>query len=178
MKTMWAKYADLAARRYAVSPDGDRMALTVGGFFQVMGKEAGRDAGWKMHVSVAAEDVPAAWDLLYPFLESEGIACVKVASPGTVRKLSASAGHPQRGKMITVYADARPRAWAELAARMEGMLRGAGIRPGPEVAGDSRMFGSRYLSFRNDHDAAGNYVDARKAQKNDYAPTPFCGRRS
>jgi len=178
MKTSWATYAGLAARRHAISPDGGRMAIATGGFFQVMEKGEGAGmTGWKLHVSVAPKDVGAAWDVLYPFLEERGIALAKVAMPDTARKLG-NPNHPQAGKMITVYADETPRPWAEIAACMEGILHDAGIRPGPEVAGEAKLFASRYTTFRNDLDAAGRYVKAEAKAIEKYEPSPFCGRRS
>jgi hypothetical protein len=113
---------------------------------------------WKFHLSVDARDVAKAWDVALPTLRKHGVGAAKIASPETASSFM-EPEKTQAGKMLTLYASAKDGInWSACINELEHSLAAAGIRPGPAVANDRKIPGSRYSYYRNGTNLAGYYV--------------------
>lgn len=125
-------------------------------------QEEGIIGAWKFHVSVAAGDVPRAWDIVADMLIEKGAGvAAKVAKPETAVRFEDPA-QGQSGKMITIYArdDHDPAFYKHLIHDIEDAFRKEWIATGPEVQGDRKVNGSLFAYYRSDRDANGDYIDA------------------
>jgi hypothetical protein len=150
------------------------------GFYQLMVKSGVRDkAGddlskidemkgkWKFHLSIAAHDVPRAWDTVAETLINHPYAALaKVAKPDVAERLSDSR-NLQAGKHITIYTyDAiSPSIYKRLLQGLEIKLDAAGITPGPQSHTDRIVQGSKYTSYRTDEGPNGEYVSSSSLAK-------------
>jgi len=160
----WHDYAKLEAEGGCVSPDG-RFLIRSGDGFHRLGEASpgGKPTGWKLHVSVAGDQVGDAWNALVPYLLANGVTHFKVAGGGLAEEFS-DPSCAQAGKMMTIYAHEGVKDWEQVASGMERLLESQGIRPGADVAGDKAIPGSRYIHYRNDKGPDGTYVSAAEAK--------------
>lgn len=161
-------YANLQQNPHQRGPMG-RFAEPMNRSFHVLRNEQGADRGegWKFHISVAAQDVPRAWDMVADYLLTNNIGPSKVVTPMAAQRFS-DPGNRQAGKMITVYDFGGEVDWQRCMQDIESMLAHAGIRPGHQVAGDRSVSGSRYMSYRNDRGRDGEYIGSEALQH--YSP--------
>ncbi len=124
--------------------------------------------GWKVHISVARDDVTKAWARIAPLAINAGMEIIKVASPDWLEELSHKPESPQHGKAIVLYdtKDAKVD-YQSLLQSIEDTLA-TSCRPSVEIKGDKRLQGSRYLSYVNDMDPQGHYIRAKDRQR--FAP--------
>lgn len=138
---------------YAVLPSPSWLQLVPPDF------ESFKDSGWKFRLSVHPEDVEKAWNVVVDTLVSDAHPHVaKVAQPATIERLS-QPENKQAGKMITIYTEENvpPAHYKAMMRQIEEKLKDAGIRQGLDVAGDRKVPGSSYISYRNDKSADGHY---------------------
>lgn len=139
-----------------------------GGFWQVQLNHLDLDSadkgrsGWKCHVSFHPDDMEQAWSLAAEHLMKKDIGLFKVTGPRLTERFGQE-GDKQAGKFITVYETGDAQNIAETLGELEQIFAEHGIRPGPDVQGDRKVPGSRFLSYRNDKDANGQYVSGPAA---------------
>ena len=121
------------------------------------------DNGWKFRISVPAEDVPKAWNIVADILVNDRYPhFAKVASPQMAQKMENPAYH-QAGKSITLYTSKHipSEHYKMLLERIEMSLAHAGVHGNAKPRGDKDVLGSHYISYRNDKLRDGGYNDAR-----------------
>jgi hypothetical protein len=138
-----------------------------GSFIQFMGRDFKDEniTGWKTHLSVSAQDVQRATDIVLSVYHKYGGQVFKVTTP----KVTADFADPARsggqaGKMFTLY-DAGEKNWPAIIHDIEQRFQEAGIKPGPPVVEDAKVAGSQYSYRRNDRDPSGEYVAASDARR-------------
>lgn len=120
--------------------------------------DSGEPTGWKFHLSVAPHTLPRATEILCATAQKMGFADFKVADSDIAKKHAADS--QQAGKMAVLY-DRGEKNWPQILAEIENRFAEAGIQPGPTVAGDRALTGSRYIYYRNDgHGTDAGYVPA------------------
>ena len=160
------KYANLeekASQAGGSVRDGKHFAFSNRNFHQLIPADFNEEelSGWKLHVSVANENVANSWDTLLPVFEKHDLAA-KVATPQTAKNFS-SPESPQKGKMITVYFTYQ-KEHASIVEEIEETLGKSGIDKGEAVLGDRQVEGSNYIFYRNDRSADGQYIGADSAK--------------
>ena len=121
------------------------------------------DNGWKFRISVPAEDVPKAWNVVANILVNDRFPhFAKVAAPQMAQKMENPAYH-QAGKSITLYTSKNipSEHYKMLLDHIETALAHAGVRGNAKPRGDKDVAGSHYISYRNDKLRDGGYNDAR-----------------
>lgn len=141
------------------------------------------DSPWKMHLSIHPDDLPRAWNILYPMLAEMNYSfkVSRLAVMQNMREKIETIGDAyiaederkkalydnqrlSKGMQITLYMPAgKEMHYQALAERIESKLNAAGIRPG-EIHISDRALGS-FVSVRNDvrngkyvaHDQATEY---------------------
>ena len=118
------------------------------------------DSGWKFRLSVHPDDVEKAWNITVDTLvmDKKVMHCAKVAQPKIIKAFTNPA-HTQAGKMITIYTKEGASAlhYMRVMRTLEEKLRAARIRKGPQVMGDRKVPGAKFLSYRNDTTPNGQY---------------------
>jgi|GEM_PF-4126596 len=122
--------------------------------------------GWKMHISLQEDELnmATAWNLVIKRAHQYGVPMLKMLTNG--RSLSASGHSQQQGKQMTVYFGSTALVHEHQAAiqafinAVEHDLREANVQSNDTSPFDEKLQGSRYCSYRNDMDAAGQYVAA------------------
>lgn len=124
------------------------------------------ESKWKFHLSVPAEQLPRAWDLIADYVQQNKLTNIKISTPEQAERFSPDllGGRPnyQRGKMITLYyADGgpKPEKWQEILQHIETKWAQAGIAPGATVPTDRKVPGGRYIYYRCDRAPDGQYID-------------------
>jgi len=160
MRNSQFSYQNLMQEPFQQGPFG-RYSEPAGTAFYFLHNEPGPDrgTGWKFHISVDGADVPKAWDAVADYLLDNNIGPCKVVNPTYAERFSDPANR-QAGKMITVYDFGANTDWQRCMQDIENILAKEGVRPGKEVQGDKAINGSRYLSYRNDRDRSGQYIDS------------------
>jgi hypothetical protein len=123
--TRWQYFTNIAkGNSYRLICDQD-------GFYQVRPEES-NSYNYKFHVFPQEHQVGEAWDAIIDIIRREGLNA-KVVSPEMALKFS-DLGNPQRGKMITIYADYSKgelaRNWEIILCEMMQALTKADITPG------------------------------------------------
>jgi hypothetical protein len=141
------------------------------GFWQMtrQGLDTGQMSGWKMHLSIAPEDLGRAWGPVSEYLASAGVGAYKVAAPETAARF----GNPddlQSGKMITIYDTPGGPDLRVVAQDLENILSSHGIARGPEVRNERPLPGSGFTSYRNDYDQSGRYISNEELNASGIAP--------
>jgi len=148
------------------------------GWLQLTPKGSYKNVGWKFRLSMHPDDVTKAWNITVDTLitDSKTVHCAKVAQPETIQRLS-NPNEPQAGKMITIYTEEKvsPTHYMHIMQILEEKLHAANILTGLKVAGDRKVPGAKFLSYRNAHTQNGKYncainnVGLSESQK--YNPT-------
>lgn len=128
------------------------------GFVQISPIDGPPENGWKFHISTDIRDHKKAWNIIAPHVIEHNLHA-KFAIGSTLENMG-NENYDRRGRAITLYAtdnaDLRP-----IVHAINADLEKAGIRPGHAPMVDRKLTGSPYMSYRNDYDHQGNYMDAK-----------------
>lgn len=114
------------------------------------------ELGWKLHISVAREDIAKAWSIIRDILIKYQVSLIKVTHPKLFMREDLSSAHPEgvARKQFTIYAehDGFPsEKWQEIMQQIENELKASGVKRAdqwPEA--NQPINGSEYFSYRND----------------------------
>jgi hypothetical protein len=143
---------------YGASKQGDFFR------FGYLESEVIKEVGWKVHISIddsLQQNIALAWDALSDIIIENRLQ-VKIIQPN--QNLSNDIN--QHGKQITIYCHMTLNIeWSDILQGIEKRLLMAAIRPGTMASSDKAITNSRFMTYRNDDDGSGNYI-----QSNDYNP--------
>ena len=111
-------------------------------------------SGWKTHLSVDADYVESATDIVIDVCAQHGVAAFDVSNFKKTRVSAPSSGGA--GEIFTLY-DTGEYSWAQIICDLEEEFQKAGIPAGPPIIGDSQVPGSHGYCFRRN---SGPYRDA------------------
>lgn len=175
----WIRYDNLVLRRTDSQalrlddPEGGHISLAQNGFVSVRSNHARPASGWKLHISVASDQLPQAWDAIAGYLLKRDALPAKVAD-AEVAALHGLAEHAQAGKMIAIQDSGQGSEWwNETLQEIEALLLGAGIAAGHGIKSDRRIFGSDYCYYCNDRSRNGAYKPAKDRVKNVHTPHKY-----
>jgi hypothetical protein len=123
-----------------------------------------RISGWKIHLSVAADDVARATDLFLLTYQKFAGKLFKVATPETAADFAdPEIAGCQAGKIFVLY-DCGEDNWPQIIAVIEQAFENAGIKPGVPVIESRPILGSVYAYYRCDRGPDGEYVETEDAK--------------
>ena len=123
------------------------------------------ELGWKLHISVAPDQVANAWEFIYPILMENKIS-IKILDPDVLKKKPVE---EISSKQFTIYQfknkHIAPTEWLDIVQQIENELQHHGINKGIIPVANKQMTNSEYFSYRNDTDPSGRYISDVTAVK-------------
>lgn len=111
--------------------------------------------GWKLHISVAPEDIEKAWSLICPILMKHEVSGFKIIHPDVLESAFRKNNLDHiANKQFTIYQFRNPQfdtqKWEAVIKEIDEVLQKNDIKPSQTPDVDKKIEDSHYFSYRND----------------------------